>query len=227
MHDPMVVAFEIRRPWPQSSSGWANSDKRFEWRRHGPWWKPGSWSPFMRAFGRTWYWPSVVTVWHVEPDGRDSGTVCKHWADGKPKRAWRWHVWHWHLQISPLQKLRRWIFERCELCGRRYPYGYAPIAHQWDRKRDGHWWNITAGAYHRECSSLVSARHTIDQDAEAIRHLVAQVRVHTDETEAEYVDRECSHRSAMPFLVKKRVEAALGWKYDSNSDRLVKSETTA
>jgi len=49
MHDPMVVAFEIRRPWPR--------------RR--------------RLVGRR-YWPALITIWHVEPNGHDSGEVCKH-----------------------------------------------------------------------------------------------------------------------------------------------------
>ncbi len=53
MHDPLVVAFEIRRPWPtrRDSRGWR-------------------------------YWPPVVTVWHREPGGADANTVCKysgHW----------------------------------------------------------------------------------------------------------------------------------------------------
>jgi hypothetical protein len=49
VHDPLVVAFEIKRPWP------ARRDER-GWR----------------------YWPSVVTVWHREPGGADALSVCKH-----------------------------------------------------------------------------------------------------------------------------------------------------
>lgn len=49
MHDPLIVAFEIKRPWPtrRDSRGWR-------------------------------YWPSVVTVWHREPGGGDANTVCKY-----------------------------------------------------------------------------------------------------------------------------------------------------
>lgn len=224
MHDPMAVAFEIRRPWPRRSSAFGRGDKP-DWQvtiHGGKWWRPGAYSPFVRAFGKTWYFPSLVTIWHVEPGGADSGEVCKHWVDGKHRNAWRYHVHHWHLQISPLQKLRRWIFERCELCGRRYPYGYAPISHQWDRQRDGHWWNITAGAYHHECSSLVSLRTTVDQDVAAFREIVAMARVFEDITEDEWVNRHLWGKpGTTDFGVRRRVWTALGYEYDDSAGKLV------
>ena len=49
MHDPLVVAFEIKRPWP----------------------KAGNASGFR-------YWPPLVTVWHREPGDADALSVCKH-----------------------------------------------------------------------------------------------------------------------------------------------------
>lgn len=55
MHDPYVVAFEIKRPWPDS---------------------------YETAGRRRRYWPAMITVWHREPGGRNWGTVCKrngHW----------------------------------------------------------------------------------------------------------------------------------------------------
>lgn len=50
MHDPLVVAFEIPRPWPRR----------------------------LRAPARRRCWPSLVTVWHREPGDRDAFEVCKH-----------------------------------------------------------------------------------------------------------------------------------------------------
>lgn len=45
----------------------------------------------------------------------------------RAERPWwrhpRWHVWHWHLQIHPLQRLRRWLFTRCRHCGGRVGSG--------------------------------------------------------------------------------------------------------
>lgn len=47
MHDPYVVAFEIKRPWPDG------------------------------RIGKRRYWPAMITVWHKEPGGHDWGTVCR------------------------------------------------------------------------------------------------------------------------------------------------------
>lgn len=116
--------------------------------------------------GRGIYWPPLVTVWHREPGGRDSGTVCKHHArhrdaTGKWRvkvlRGWRWHVWHWRLQIHPWQHFRRWAFTRCTWCGGRSRKG-DPVnnSHQWDGPR-GPWWRGERGLYHLDCSSIQRA----------------------------------------------------------------------
>lgn len=52
MHDPLVVAFEIKRPWPKRTTKFGGM--------------------------RGWRWPSMVTVWHREPGGADALSVCKH-----------------------------------------------------------------------------------------------------------------------------------------------------
>jgi len=115
------------------------------------------------------YWPSLVTIWHREPNGHDSGEVCKHsfrWqeSDGtwrsKPNRAWKWHVHHWKIQVSPLQHLRRWALTRCEWCGGRSRKGdYVNCSHSWDRDR-GHWWQGERGLFHQDCSSIHGAHRT-------------------------------------------------------------------
>lgn len=38
----------------------------------------------------------------------------------------RWHFWHWRIQIPALQKLWRWLFHRCSICGGRFKYGESP-----------------------------------------------------------------------------------------------------
>lgn len=30
----------------------------------------------------------------------------------KPGRTWRWHFWHWRIQIHPLQHFKRWALSR-------------------------------------------------------------------------------------------------------------------
>lgn len=189
MHDPLVVAFTIRRPWPSRSKihdtrpdgkGSARG-RRWAWRiRHThwgegesgcgtqcrastrdpfPWWKPSSYSPFMTLAGRGFYWPDVITVWHREPGGADSGEVCKHYdrATRKVTRGWRWHVWHWQVQVSPLQQLHRRVFGRCGWCGgrstKRHPVN---VSHQWDGPRR-RLFRIDRSAFHMDCSSVEHA----------------------------------------------------------------------
>ena len=201
MHDPLVVAFTIRRPWPSKPRRTRTGAPRWKLTVHGRgarrFLRPGNWSPFATIAGREFYWPALVTIWHREPGGRDSGEVCKHYhrwhdADGawnaKPRRAWRWHVHHWHIQITPTQKLKRWLWTRCAECGRRLPYGYSPVSHQWDG--DGpRWFRGETHTYHHECSNLVTLRRSRATDEDVIRWLVAELRGETNETEIEVLER--------------------------------------
>lgn len=123
MHDPLIVAFEIPRPWPERSPLPVAPGEGVRWRiRHHyihvpgceddpphrggafPWWKPSSYSRYWRLGGRDLYWPPLVTVWHREPGGRDALTVCRRRVqrpDGSRKftRGWRLHVHHWRIQV--------------------------------------------------------------------------------------------------------------------------------
>lgn len=134
MHDPMVVIFDIKRPWPQSTSSDFSKGKR--WARSGP---------YVTLAGRNFYFPSLLTVWHVEPDGRDSGEVCKGmrgsdltWRNLKfTARHWR----HLHFTLSPWQHFRH-RFARCAECGRRM------------NKAARHGYMSSDATYHSECMSL-------------------------------------------------------------------------
>lgn len=157
MRDSLVVAFEIRRPWPNRSHRLSRQDTAR--------WRIGR-SPFWTVAGRSFYWPSLITVWHVEPGGRDSGEVCPHYRreqlpDGKWEttllNGWRLHVHHWRIQVLPLQELRRWLLTRCEWCGgpsrKRHRVN---VSNQWDRKR-GPWWRGERGLFHVDCNSAEHA----------------------------------------------------------------------
>lgn len=222
MHDPLVVAFEIRRPWPKRTTlGAANG----RWRFRGAFWT---------VAGRNLYWPDLVTIWHREPNGRDSGEVCKHYtryqdADGKWQYRfhgrWKLHVHHWKIQIHPLQHLHRWLFERCTECGRRYPYGYAPVSHQWGEPR-GRWWHVTRRAYHHECSSLVNTRRTLAYTADIVRLLAAEIRVRANETEAEMVERLTGYTNyGWEHHLRYRLQTILGYERDDDYE-LVKTDRT-
>jgi hypothetical protein len=244
MHDPMTVAFEIKRPWPQGTS--------------------------ITMRGKPWrYWPAWITIWHVDPerDGSDDscgwsyvrlskelisdlsfeagceardpwllrdeskrpvsiadaelklrGAIvntalrvnvrcsfeqatqlasellhnpvdnCRSslcflagWhtnfsedreSDRKEKalgvymmiarilltraRPWwrhpRWHVWHWRVQIQPLQAFKRWVWSRCCKCGGRFKYGEAPTTYQW-HSTGPLWFKSQEGIFHSNCDA--------------------------------------------------------------------------
>lgn len=153
MHDPLVVAFEIRRPWPKRSS-LPDPPAGVRWRIR--------WGSSWTLAGRRYWFPPIVTVWHVEPGGRDSGEVCKHycryeqadstWAT-KVLNGWRFHIWHWRIQVQALQMLRRRLLTRCEWCGGK---GSPNVSHQWNRDRSP-WWRGEPGLYHPGCSTASTA----------------------------------------------------------------------
>jgi hypothetical protein len=156
MHDPLVVACTIRRPWPQLSRGLSPHTGR-RWKIGGAFWT---------VAGRPLYWPALITIWHQEPGGHDSGEVCKHYRrrqDDAGKwqttflHTWKWHVHHWKVQIIPLQALRRWALTRCEWCGGRSRKGdYVNVSRQWDPE-PGRWWHGERGLYHHDCTSVERA----------------------------------------------------------------------
>src|SRR6266498_2769951 len=135
MHDPLVVAFEVRRPWPR------------------------------RGLAGRRYWPPIITVWHREPGGHDSGEVCRQhlrWQDEagdwqiKALHGWKLHIRHWKIQIHPAQMLRRRLLTRCAWCGGRSRKGdQVNCSHSWDGP-SGRWWRGEPGLYHGDCSSVAT-----------------------------------------------------------------------
>lgn len=49
----------------------------------------------------------------------------------REQRSWwkhpKWHVWHWRIQVHPMQKLWRFLFRRCCKCGKRFGWNESPI----------------------------------------------------------------------------------------------------
>lgn len=244
MHDPMVVAWKVPLPIPKRER-WR--DAHYEGRRWGftrrrrtnpenlgepvyPWWRPKGWT--FAVAGRVVGWRCLATIWHVEPGGHDSGEVCKHghrWQDEtgkwhwKPLRAWRWHFWHWHIQIPFLQGVRARLFDRCTLCGRK---GRPNISHQWDSKRLG-WrkWRSREGLYHRECSELVGRRRTVERDEVIIRHLFDFLVLTLDADEAALLDRLTgAHSRGLEFPDARRLTTILGYDRDDKYQLVKKPE---
>lgn len=207
MHDPMHVAREVRRPWPNRP--WRGRPDRARrpsgHRRLGPIniraraagrsrWRGRlyfSWA-IWHIGGRSWYFPGWLTVWHVDPE-RDGTSSCRNAARAKRQTAikrhaffaaawWDWwwrhydklHVHHWRIQLPGLQRLRRWLFTRCETCGERFPYGYSPVriavsgAHERKRRKTwrDRWLRGERDLHHggpnrgKDCSALAHIRAT-------------------------------------------------------------------
>jgi hypothetical protein len=173
MHDPMTVAFEIKRPWPKRTSPDKNTAASG--------WKPQvmvrvSWlhlyvSPFVNWRGQRWYFPGMVTVWHHDPEKDGTDSSCRNrWRKRKP--AWFFkhsspyifHVHHWSVQIHFFGKLRRRLLTRCETCGKHFPWGYAPVSFSWDSPKRTFWQRWTKGEtglyHHGRCQSLASLNRT-------------------------------------------------------------------
>ncbi len=142
MHDPMAVAFSVRRSWPKIRK--LNREYRTTFR-----------GVFWRFAGYELYWPSLITVWHVEPDGRDAGMVCK-------PGTWRKHPRHWKVQVHPWQNFRRWAFTRCAWCAGKSRHGdQVNTGYGWEpNPKPAHWWQSERGLYHSDCLSIDHAHHT-------------------------------------------------------------------
>lgn len=71
------------------------------------------------------------------------------------RRKWwqhpKYHVHHYKINIIPLRKLRRFIFDRCKNCGKGFKWGEAPCTDSWD-SRKFKWWKSDPDVYHSNCS---------------------------------------------------------------------------
>lgn len=145
MHDPLTVAFEIRRPWPKPDDWKTEHSARTDirWQFNGAYWV---------LAGRGLYWPTLITIWHHDPSDYDD-TTCR-------RMRWQWHIHHWRIQVRPLQQLRRRLLTRCTWCSGRHRKGdWVNVSHDWDGSR-ARWWQGERGLYHRDCSAIKTAHAT-------------------------------------------------------------------
>lgn len=191
MHDPDFQLFEIHAPVPVERwkvRGEANGLTRRRYTGGGseyvgkpmrPVWRPDGWN--LVLFGRRIGWWNVLEVWHSEPGGRDSGTVCK----GHQGSQLTWHnvKWGWrhrdHLRVicRPVARVRSWITLRCAGCGKRFRWkGDARFSLGWDSRE----------TYHDPCHQLVHVRRQLDE-------LTKYVQFDSDETMRWRVERRLAH----------------------------------
>jgi hypothetical protein len=96
-----------------------------------------------------------LDVWHDEPNGADSGTVCKGHRSSDltwPNVRWAWtHRSHLHYRWWPYLRVNRWLTDHCVECGRRFFW-----------KDERHGYMSGDRPYHRQCMSLRHVRSERD-----------------------------------------------------------------
>lgn len=104
MHDPMVLVFSIRRPWPRVRMMKKRHPRTTgAWFGAQPWWRKAlHWvSRSHWRIGRVeLYWPSIIDVWHIEPGGRDALEVCRQ------RITVDQYLASWRLRLDPRVKHR-------------------------------------------------------------------------------------------------------------------------
>lgn len=167
MHDPSFQVFEVHVPIPVvrwKVRATPNGLRRRRWTGGGPEHlgkpmhnplRPGGWDLVIarRLIG----WWNVLEIWHDEPEGRDSGTVCKGHHGSKldlhnVRWAWR-HRRHLHIYSPPVRRMVAWRKQRCAGCGHRF---------RWKRDaRHSLGWSARE-VYHSPCASLVTVRSQLE-----------------------------------------------------------------
>lgn len=75
------------------------------------------------------------------------------------RRPWyrhpRWHIWHWRIQIHPLQHFKRWAFSRCSQCKKRFRWGEAVVTSNW-HSAGPRWFRGETDVRHSTCSSGIA-----------------------------------------------------------------------
>lgn len=153
MFDPLTVAHEIKYPWKRKPSEfWPTgyrgtfitiwhkdpctdgSDNSCDWH--------GSKRPLniyeKKITEAVWQMENILDnkPFYPEHPAHLRFQVLKDaiW-DWRKRRGFRihprWHVWHWRIQIHPLQKLKQWIFDRCCVCKKGFKYRESRIGN-WD-----------------------------------------------------------------------------------------------
>lgn len=104
--------------------------------------------------------PINLDIWHVEPNGHDSGGVCGHHPMPTRRRI-LWavrHVQHLHFRFWPYLNVKRWIVERCDGCGRRFRWKEGRFSYQSTNK-----------VWHDPCMSLGIVRGQLEDMTDYLR----------------------------------------------------------
>jgi len=163
MHDPMTVAHEIRifghhliTIWHVDPETDGTDDScRWAWPRLTK--KETGYANYLIDCEydnlRDWFnCSNDEAKSHIRQVFRLHKSLTRPW--WKRPRYPRWHIWHWRLQVHPVQKLKRWMFSRCEQCGKRFKLGEAVVSFKW-YSEGPRWFRSETDVYHESCSHKV------------------------------------------------------------------------
>jgi hypothetical protein len=77
------------------------------------------------------------------------------WAfkDKLTSRRWwqhpRFHIWHWRIQIHFILTMKRFLFSRCQKCGKKFSWGESVIG-TWSGRGPG-WFRNAEKVWHMDC----------------------------------------------------------------------------
>lgn len=63
------------------------------------------------------------------------------------------HVWHWKIQVHPVQSFKRWAFTRCARCGGRFKWGESGTTNSW-HSQGPRWFRGEPDLSHMDCSGV-------------------------------------------------------------------------
>ena len=102
-------------------------------------------------------------LWGTEPHGDDPSlqgpvqAVERAMYEWRRRSKWRipvrWHVWHWSIQVHPLQQFKRWAFSRCTHCGGRFAWGEQVIGYSW-HGTGPRWFRSEERIAHERCDAI-------------------------------------------------------------------------
>lgn len=181
MHDPMTVAFEIPNIFMKKSNWGYRPSLVTIWHRDPEKRGPDPRSHGDDSCG--WPWPMLnqselnycerlidsevdnVRGWFGRWDEKDAMKLMEMKGHLRQafrlfkslQRPWyrhpRWHIWHWELQIHPVQDFKRWAFSRCAKCHKRFPWGYSVISGSWEGTGP-RWFYSEKNVFHQGCDYL-------------------------------------------------------------------------
>jgi len=85
---------------------------------------------------------------------RNAAAMIASWIARADRPWWkhpRWHIRHWKIQVHCILALKRWLFSRCEKCGKGFKWGESPYSNSWNGTGPL-WFRSEKHVHHSRCS---------------------------------------------------------------------------